>query len=442
MDSDGTETLLAAIVTARQQSRCEARREFEAYAGKLGEKDATLSERTFRRWLRGEVDNSPQTARVRVAEALWGYRMAELLAPAPPGATLRLQLTNGRRDPERGGDPAAPTTLERRVTMAARRAARFTSEAELGAIGPETLDELRDSVGQLAADYLANPVSTLLPRLAETQEDVFSFLERRQRPAQAMDLYFLAGVVAALLAKASQDLGRPREAMTQARAAYVCADNAGHRSLRAWSRGLQSLIAYWSGQTADAAHFARLGAQELADGTGTAAAWLPSLEARAWALAGNERETELAVARAVAAREAAADDDLDEIGGLFSFPLAKQRYYAAGALVQLPSSGARATAEATGALALYESGEALSYSDEAGAHAELALARVRAGEVDGALEAMRPVLDLAPERRITGIVQSATRVHDAAARLGSAVSRTLTGEIEAFTRLGARDITG
>lgn len=442
MDPQGHRTLLGAVIAARQQSQAEAVREFNAY-GQRHDKDATLSGRTLYRWLQGMVKTSPLAAQRRVAEQLWGFPMDELLAEPPPEALLRLQLTRGaRQEPARGGDPAA-LTLERRVMMAARRASRFTADAETGHIGPETLDELRDYVGHLAADYLREPVTVILPRLAEAQDEVFNNLEQRQRPAYAMDLYLLGGVIAALLAKASQDLGRPREAMTQARAAYVCADNAGHRSLKAWSRGLQSLIAYWTGQTADAARYASLGAQELGDGTGTAAAWLPSLEARAWAIAGNEEAAAAAVARATAARNLTADDDLDGIGGLFSFPLAKQRYYAAGALVQLPGHRDQAAEEATAALELYTSGASVSYSDQAGAHAELALARVHAGELDGALATMRPVLDLPPERRITGIVQSASRVHAAAINLGSSspAARTLTGEIEAFTRLAAGDVT-
>jgi hypothetical protein len=55
--------------------------------------------------------------------------------------------------------------------------------------------------------------------------------------------------VGGLLAKASHDLAEPYAAMAQARTAYLCADNTDHDGLRAWLRGLQSLIAYWAGRT-------------------------------------------------------------------------------------------------------------------------------------------------------------------------------------------------
>jgi hypothetical protein len=42
--------------------------------------------------------------------------------------------------------------------------------------------------------------------------------------------------------KASHDLADPHAAMLQARTAVLCADQADHDGLRAWLRGLQSLV--------------------------------------------------------------------------------------------------------------------------------------------------------------------------------------------------------
>ncbi|MGH3977690.1 MAG: hypothetical protein ACRDRZ_01620 [Pseudonocardiaceae bacterium] len=74
------------------------------------------------------------------------------------------------------------------------------------------------------------------------------------------------------MANASHDLGDTHAGMTQARAAYVCADNAGHDGLRAWVRGLQSLVAYWAGWPHEALRCTQLGAEAAARATGTAAA--------------------------------------------------------------------------------------------------------------------------------------------------------------------------
>src|SRR5690606_4346967 len=53
------------------------------------------------------------------------------------------------------------------------------------------------------------------------------------------------------------------------------------------------------------------------------------------------------------------------------------------------------------------------YGDEAGARADLSFARVSQGEVEGAYEALAPVLGLPVEQRTAGIVASVMRVHGA-----------------------------
>jgi hypothetical protein len=278
--------------------------------------------------------------------------------------------------------------------------------------------------------------------LIEEQQTVFRLLEGKQKPTLTRDLYLLAGVVSGLIAKASQDLGRFHEAMTHARTLYVCADNADHQGLRAWARGLQSLIAYWAGRPQESVRYAQSGAEYAVNISGSVSSWLPALEARAWALMNMADEASDALGRAADRRAAHRPDDLDAIGGLLVFPQAKQSYYAAGTYVCLEGEDERAQSEALSALDLFEHGrpEDRSFSDEAGARAELALARVNAGHVDGAHEALAPVLALEPERRIGGIITSATRVHHALRdrhHIGSPSARSLREEIETFCRVPA-----
>jgi hypothetical protein len=156
----------------------------------------------------------------------------------------------------------------------------------------------------------------------------------------------------------------------------------------------------------------------------------------------NSAEAAGALGRAAERRAVYQPDDLDAIGGLLTFPPAKQSYYAAGTYVCLDGEQPRAQAEALEALNLFEHGrpEDRSFSDEAGARAELALVRVYADEVDGACEALAPVLDLAPERRIGGIPISAARVHHALTgkrHASSPLARGLREEIESFCRTPA-----
>jgi hypothetical protein len=447
-------TLLAVLISRDERTHNEIVAKFERCGRDNGE-NATLSVRTLRRWIVGDVRSAPRPSQRRVARLFWGYPMSELLASAPIGLTptagepvAGLPDSGGQRpnsverfaaQDESGG---STTTLERQVAMATRRAAGFATFAEIDNVGPEAIAQLQDDVVYLANAYIHDPLVVIMSDLIEEQETVFRLLEGKQRPALSRDLYLLAGVVSGLIAKASQDLGRFHEAMTHARTLYVCADNADHQGLRAWARGLQSLIAYWAGRPQEAVRYAQSGAEYAVTVTGSVAAWLPALEARAWAMMNMTDEAGDALGRANDRRMEHRPDDLDAIGGLLAFPQAKHRYYAAGTYVCLDGEQERAQVEALAALDLFTHGrpEDRSFSDEAGARAELALARVNADEVDGAHEALAPVLALEPERRIGGIITSAGRVHHALRsrrHAGSQVARSLREEIEAFCRLPA-----
>ena len=389
----------------------------------------SVSPRQFERWLNGSLKTQPYPDQCRVLEHLFGRPVAELLAPVAerlePCAAMVVGSDHDVHD------------VRGQVEMAARRARRFALAAEGTNTGQETVDQLTDEVRRLATAYPREPLPALLGDLVALQDVVFRLLEGRQRPNLTRDLYLLAGIASGMLAKASHDLGNPHAAMTQARAAYVCADNAGHHGLCTWVRGLQSLVAYWAGWPHEAVHYAQLGA-ELTDAvSSTAAAWLPALEARARAALGDAPGARDAVARADAARDRVVLDDLDQLGGLLSFVRVRQLYYAAEAMVLVTDEPERAERMASDAVAAFEQAgpSDWAFGDEAGARSGLALARARRGELEGAGQALRPVFDLPAEQRIHGIVTSALRVHEVLRDptfAGSPGARELQEEIEAF----------
>jgi tetratricopeptide (TPR) repeat protein len=325
-----------------------------------------------------------------------------------------------------------------KVTMAARRAREFalSHQAELSA---ETMEQVFEDVQALAVAYQRQPLPDVLTGFVEAQETIFILLEQHQRPAQARDLYLLAGITGGLLAKAAHDLAEPRAAMTHARSAFVCAENADHDGLRGWVRGLQTLIAYWAGRYGDAVHYARTGAEFAGRSGGTSGVWLPAGEGRAWAALGNAPEARDALDRAERAWDTARGDDLDDIGGLCTFTRARQTYYAADAFSWLPDEAATAAGHAARAVDAYQDSTApeWGFGDQAGSHAGLAIARLRLGDLDGARAAIDPVLDLPPERRVNGIVACVRRVHDAVRGSDHAqdpAAAELREEIDAFSR--------
>lgn len=351
------------------------------------------------------------------------------------------------REPSGAGAPPQPrlmprANLERQVEMAARRALRFAAAAEGSNVGPETIAQLQEEVARLASAYPQQPLSQLLGDLADLQDVAFRLLEGRQRPSETTDLYLLAGVLSGMLAKASHDLEEPHAALTQARTAYICADHIGHDGLRAWTSGLRSMIAYWAGRGNESVRYAQQGAEAAAATSGTASVWLHAQEARGWAILGDAEKAREALNRARDARDTVQADELDQLGGIMTFPLPRQLYYAADAQVWLAGAEEEAGQAATEAIAAYQDAPTSerSFSDEAGAYADLALARANLEDIEGAAAALRPVLDLPVEQRIGGIIASVMRVHRTlnTPRLQRATpTRSVQMEIEAYSRTSA-----
>jgi hypothetical protein len=298
--------------------------------------------------------------------------------------------------------------------MCADRARNFLARAEATNLGPETIDQLADDVRRLAVDSQQRPFPLLLRDLVDTQDRAFGLLEGRQKPEQTRDLYLLAGILSGFMAKASHDLGAAHDALTQARAAYACADNAGHDGLRAWIRGLQSLITYWSGRFDDSVRYAQLGADAAARSRGSAGVWLPSSEARSLAALNRLDDAHEALDRATAARDQVEPDELDELGGICTFSRPTQLYYAADALawggIAEAAHTERLAVEALDALAAAPLADRGGFGNEQGARCDLAVAHLLRGELDGAIDAVSPVLAIPTERRQQGIVRSVERV--------------------------------
>lgn len=483
----GEPTLMRGLITVRHWQKfttfeAQFRRAAAQLAAEHDEPDlkrVTVSARQFERWYAGKVKTAPHPDACRILEHMFGYPVHELLG----SASQVTQRSEEKRLAERGlpqafandapeesgvafqykfqynenfdcGNPLSAcgdSTLsdpEGVIAMAARRAMRFGASADASNVGPESLGLLRAEIGRLAAAYPQQPLPALIGDIVSLQDHSFTLLEGRQRPRETRDLYVIGGLASGMLAKAAHDFSDPYMAMTHARTAMLCAKNAEHPALIAWIHGLQSLITYWADRPRDALQYAQSGIN-LPETHGTVKVWLASLEARAWSALGNVSESQRSIETASELREHVTGDDLDELGGICNFSRARQLYYAAdaGALL-LPESWAEAgdpenpirqtESYALEAIAAYENAPSgdKSFSDEAGARTDLAIARIRANNLDGAIEAVDPVLNLPVEQRIRGVIISVVNVHRAitATAPGEIITRQLQEEIENYCR--------
>jgi hypothetical protein len=145
-----------------------------------------------------------------------------------------------------------------------------------------------------------------------------------------------------------------------------------------------------------------------------------------------------ATRRAEDLRERVLADDLDTLGGIFVFPQIRETYYTVEAHVLLGDSSPQLVSRAEGAVRGFSdtNDPYWAFGDEAGAKSNLALARLQLGDLEGAAEAVQPVLELPPAQRNAGIIGSVQRVRNSLMRTpvrDAATARELREEITTFS---------
>ncbi len=338
-------------------------------------------------------------------------------------------------------EPTRPPVNQRAlVTEVARESLTHAGDAQLSDISAITLEHLEDEIRRLASEYVYADPLPLFHRMLHLRGEVFRLLDARVRPGQAAQLMLLGGQVCGLLANASLDLGDRAAAMAQAKAAWTYASVIDHQALRAWVRGLQAMIAYWSGSPDTAVRLAQDG-QRYAPSR-TAFARLASIEALASAAMGVEAETVRTIGGAWD-HKGDYDEIHDGVGGEFRFDLAKHSYLAAGAYVHLRHADA-AIAYADQAVSLYRTGppHLRAYGNEAIAYSDLTVGHLLKGDLEAATAVVTNVLALPEHQRIDGLAQRLQEVRrwvSAEPRFrGCSYARALVERIEEFRALGSR----
>ena len=367
--------------------------------------------------------------------------------PAPSAARLAHGLgTGGIPAFARGSDELDRLSQRALVQMAAHESSAHAEWAEGCNVGESTLEQLDADVRRIAADYVHVPPLPMFAEMLRVRNRVYGLLAGRQKPADTARLHLLAGALCGLLANASTDLGYRDAAAEQARAAWAYGDIIGHNGLRAWTRGMQALIEYWSGRPQHAVRLAE-SAGKYAD-SATSQVRLLAIQARAWSLIGDAREVNRCLAAVPGARDAVAGSDFlhDEVGGVFGFDDSKQHCYAAAAYTHVGQADA-ALAAASRAVELYATGAVAqrSYGAESLARADMAMACLLKKRLDGVAESLAPVLAIPAELRIAqladrlslvrqrlaseelGNARQARALHE---QIGTFVSATLTQQLE------------
>lgn len=404
-------TLLEQLIQQREQTLADAAREFEALANQLGE-PATMSPRHLRRWLSGEASNAYPATR-RIAQRLWGAPFEDLIGP--PGVLPAVEAVPVPQQPlvyppvggGAGVIPAAGAAFTEELAMAAEDSARFVRRART-VLGPEVLEQLDADVVHLAEQYMRTTPYAMFRPLAELRRDVFELIDGHPRPEHARELYRVAGLVSALLAHLSSDLGYAYGVDTHTRMALTCADLSGADQLRGYVHWVRSQVAYWQKDFRRSAELARRGLVTARAGSDVLR--LASQEARALAALGDERETTLVLQRAVAARDDAVGQRPEP--GVFYFAPGKAAYYAAEAHLALggPQHLRQAVADAEESLQLFATEPGSSPELMAAAQLDLVTAHVTLDDLDSGAAGLAQVLQLPSESRTVPVIERSAKI--------------------------------
>lgn len=329
-------------------------------------------------------------------------------------------------------------TVGREVLMAAHEGGEHAEQAERRDIGDATLDQLRADVTRLSRAYMAGEPFPLFLEMRRVRNRMYGALDRRLWPRDQTEIYFLVGTVNCLMAIATDDLGFPAAAEELVRAGWAYAVAIDHRPLMAYLQLQQSDIGWWT-RPRQSRDLALNGLSYLSDGPN--AAQLHYRYARTSARLGEADTAWAAITAGHEARDRTHRDELLEIGGEFGLSRATQHWLAGAALIEFPNGGAAAADELERAVELYGSGpgpgEYHSYRCEALAHADLATARLRSGQLDRAAAALQPVLTLDVAKRVDSLPQRLSRVRAELAQpvfRGSGQASELDERIEEFGR--------
>jgi hypothetical protein len=277
--------------------------------------------------------------------------------------------------------------------------------AEESNVGDLTVEQLHADLQRIAQTYLKVPTKPLFLRSRSIRDRAFKLLSGRQQPAQTRDLYAAAGWSLTLLAWMSVDLGRPDIAESHTRTAWACADSADHDDLRAWVRATQHTAAFWQDEFGRAADYA---ADGLRFARGTSAAFLAGVHAVDLARTDRLDQAREALdhAKRLAVTEAAV-----ELGGPFLCTPERAEGIWSDAHLWLGEAGITLD-HADRSVALFEAApHALrNFGSERMVRLQQVKAHLEIGELDGAVEALGPVLATPPEYRVRPLIHRISEV--------------------------------
>ncbi|AUY50472.1 hypothetical protein [Streptomyces sp. CB01881] len=400
--------------------------------GDLAFRNVVLTDKSFTRWRAGQVAR-PHHPAPAILKHMYSRPVDELFAPCTDEQIQVLRT--------------APTPVldERELAMTARNARAHAADAASQLLPDLSLDQLEDDMVRLVRANTMTPPHVIFMQAKELLGLATVMLDRTQVLSQRGRLYVVAGQASALLGACAFDLGSMPTAVELMRASALYGQVAEHGPLQAYAHGYLALLFYWNGNPVHAVRQIER-AQSFRGVGATGKARLAAIAARSYAHLGRAEEAHAAIEQSLADRGPAVDDLHDGIAGEFDFSLERVAMSNSATLLLLrDGAGAEASARRSLELIASQSSESTPLVVAPQAGADLATALLMRRDLDGAADALGPVLSLPREWRGAGLVGrvNAVRVELTSPAFRDApLARSLAEQIDDFTLVAAPRILG
>lgn len=353
----------------------------------------TVSPRQFERWYSGRVKTEPYPDASRVLEYMFGYPVRQLLSSAP-------------RQEKPVQHSSSPTSDALESTDDIQDLVTWVTGSNTS---NDAIEQVARACAYLAVAHTKLPPRNVLDEVLKLHQQAYVYLRSgKLRLRQTRELLRIESDLLAHACVLLGDLGQDKSAARYGSAALLFAQEAESNEAIAWSA--QAKTARWQERYVESAELARRGF-EVSAATATRIE-LAYREANAIALFGDVARAREALKRAEKTAEALHVNDSGK--SVWSFPVQRQAIFSLSVAIHTgdPDAALRAAAMAD---AGWTSGDPRVPATWAQIRAGSGIAYLMKDALDGAIEEIRPVLDLPPELRIdtvTGYLRKLDRLLD------------------------------
>ncbi|GAA4369149.1 hypothetical protein [Nocardioides caricicola] len=351
----------------------------------------------FLRWSEGRPDDQYTILRALAEEH-----------PSHPSSAVIIKAL--RRSPSAGiaGRPSGSAQNEVRALdeqLASNRleAGEIINRIKRGNFRDEYIEGIHNEIADIARSYNWTPPAKVVETVLPVWRELAPSLHKDRHPSAEAALFNLAAQVQGLLSYAALYVDETRHARAFAQNSLELAEFANSDYLKAWACGTLSMLYRFEDLNQEALLVAERGLVTTS-ARGQIRSRLYSAAAESAAKLGRSEDTMEYLAKSQDESEGADKSTSLDLPGIFGFSEGKTKLYAGTALVELnkdASTARQSETESQIAVSIFSDpkSEERSHPDLLIAQGHLAHARMQLQDLDGAIAALRPMLNSPPEIR-------------------------------------------